>query len=44
MTTYDKIEKGGSVVGVINGGVKIKIHFQKIKEIWKQITKKRRKH
>lgn len=40
----DIIEKGGSVLGVVNGGVKIKIRFEKIKQIWKQITQKRPKH
>lgn len=35
----DIIEKGGSVVGIVNGGVKIKLN---ISETWKKIKKQLR--
>jgi hypothetical protein len=31
------IEKGGSVLGVVNGGLKIKIKISDISKIWKKL-------
>ena len=32
----DIIEKGGSVLGVVNGGIKIKIKLSDICKLWKK--------